>query len=106
MRHCAVFALPSHYEGLGCVYLEAMACAKPAIGCHSQGISEIIDHGKNGFLVEPGSEAELSDLLAMLLRNGELRRRTGVCARESILQNHTLGHQAQQLAQVYRESAQ
>ena len=76
MRHCAVFALPSHYEGLGCVYLEAMACAKPAIGCHSQGISEIIDHGKNGFLVEPGSEAELSDLLAMLLRNGELRRRT------------------------------
>ena len=106
MRHCAVFALPSHYEGLGCVYLEAMASAKPAIGCHGQGISEIIEHGKNGFLVEPASEAELSDLLAMLLRNGELRRRTGACARESILQKHTLEHQAQQLAQVYRESAQ
>ena len=106
MRGCAVFALPSHYEGLGCVYLEAMACGKPAIGCHGQGISEIIDHGQNGFLVEPGSEAELSDLLTMLLRNGELRRRTGACARESILQKHTLEHQAQQLAQVYRESAQ
>ena len=30
MRSCALFALPSRYEGLGCVYLEAMSAAKPA----------------------------------------------------------------------------
>lgn len=106
MRRCKVFALPSHYEGLGCVYLEAMACGKPAIGCHGQGVSEIIEHGKNGFLVAPGSEAELSDLLGMLLWNADLSCRIGVCARESILQRHTLEHQAQQLARVYRECAQ
>jgi glycosyltransferase involved in cell wall biosynthesis len=106
MRRCAVFALPSHYEGLGCVYLEAMASGKPAIGCRGQAISEIIEHGKNGFLVEPDSESELGDLLSMLLHNGELRRRTGASARESILRKHTLDHQAQRLAQVYQESAQ
>lgn len=106
IRRCSIFALPSHYEGLGCVYLEAMACGKPAIGCHGQGISEVIEHGKDGFLVAPGSEAELCDLLGMLLRNADLRRRIGVCARESILQRHTLEHQAQQLAQIYRECAQ
>jgi glycosyltransferase involved in cell wall biosynthesis len=106
MRGCTVLALPSHYEGLGCVYLEAMACGKPAIGCHGQGIGEVIDHGKNGFLISPGAQAELTDLISTLLRNRDLRHRVGVCARESILQKHTLAHQAKQLAQVYRESAQ
>src|SRR5581483_3398987 len=42
IRRCSIFALPSKYEGLGCVYLEAMACARPVIGCHGQGIDEVI----------------------------------------------------------------
>src|SRR5581483_9872476 len=32
MRRCTLFALPSEYEGLGCVYLEAMSSGKPVIG--------------------------------------------------------------------------
>ena len=53
MRACSVFVLPSKYEGLGCAYLEAMACGKPVIACRGQGIDEIIEHGRNGWLV-PG----------------------------------------------------
>ena len=56
MRRCTVFALPSRYEGLGCVYLEAMSVGKPVIGCRGQGIAEIIQHGSNGFLVGPDNE--------------------------------------------------
>src|SRR5262249_29171538 len=37
---CTLFALPSFYEGLGCVYLEAMASERVAIGCRGQGIEE------------------------------------------------------------------
>ena len=48
MRECALFALPSWYEGLGCVYLEAMSAERPAIACRGQGIEEIIRHGENG----------------------------------------------------------
>jgi teichuronic acid biosynthesis glycosyltransferase TuaC len=105
MRRCAVFALPSSFEGLGCVYLEAMASGKAAIGCRGQGIEEIIEHGKNGLLVTPGNEVELSDALRVLLQNEEFRRRVGASARTTIMQGHTLGHQARRLAEVYRECA-
>jgi glycosyltransferase involved in cell wall biosynthesis len=105
LRRCAVFALPSTFEGLGCVYLEAMACAKPAIGCWGQGIEEIIAHGKTGILVAPGNEAELSDSLRALLLDNNLRRRLGVAAREAVIARLTLDHQARQLAEIYRGCA-
>jgi glycosyltransferase involved in cell wall biosynthesis len=103
MQRSAVFALPSRYEGLGCVYLEAMACGKPVIGCFGQGIAEVVNHGKNGFLISPGDEVALSQLLLLLLRDEALRRRVGVAARETILRGYTLDHQARQLALAYRE---
>jgi glycosyltransferase involved in cell wall biosynthesis len=105
MRRCALFALPSSYEGLGCVYLEAMASGKAAIGCRGQGIEEVIAHGKNGFLTTPGDETELSEWLRVLLQNDDLRSRVGANARGTILQRHTLEHQARRLSELYRECA-
>jgi glycosyltransferase involved in cell wall biosynthesis len=81
-----------------------MSCGKPAIGCFGQGIEEIIDHGKNGLLIPPGDEVALSNMLALVLQDANLRRRLGTAARETILQRYTLEHQAQQLAEVYREA--
>ena len=106
MRGCSVFALPSRYEGLGCVYLEAMACGKPAIGCAGQGIEEVIRDGDNGFLVAPEDEARLARTLAMLLQDPLSRKKIGVAARQTIVQKHTLEHQARELAAVYAECLQ
>jgi len=103
MRRCALFALPSRYEGLGCVYLEAMCSEKPAIACRGQGIDEIIRHGSNGWLIDPGNLPQLIAALAILLQNLTLRRQMGEAARRTILQNLTSAHQATQLAAVYRE---
>jgi glycosyltransferase involved in cell wall biosynthesis len=105
MRRCTLFALPSSYEGLGCVYLEAMSTGKPVIGCRGQGIAEIIQHGSNGFLVGPGNEKELTLATAMLLRDEARRRNLGTAARDTILERFTLTHQAEGLARIYRESA-
>jgi len=99
-----VFALPSRYEGLGCVYLEAMAVAKPVIGCRGQGIAEIVQHGFNGFLVGPDNEKEFTLALGMLLRDPKLRRNLGNAARDTILDRLTLAQQAEILARIYRES--
>jgi teichuronic acid biosynthesis glycosyltransferase TuaC len=102
-RRCTIFVLPSRYEGLGCVYLEAMASGKVAVGCRGQGIEEVIRHGENGWLVAPDSRQELIDGLRVLLRDEARRRQIGEQARQTILDSLTLQHQAQQLAAIYRE---
>jgi glycosyltransferase involved in cell wall biosynthesis len=106
MQACTLFALPSRYEGLGCVYLEAMSSAKAVIGCRGQGIAEIIRHGSNGFLVGPENEKELTLALSMLLHDDNRRKNLGRAARDTILERFTLAEQAQQLARIYRESVQ
>lgn len=105
MRRCTVFALTSRYEGLGCVYLEAMSTGRPAIGCRGQGIAEVMQHGRNGFLVGPDNEKELAVALGMLLRDGKLRQTLGTAARDTILDRFTLAQQAETLARIYRECA-
>jgi len=103
MRRCVVFALPSRYEGLGCVYLEAMSTEKAVIACRGQGIDEIIRHGSNGWLIGPGNLQELIAALSVLLQNLQLRRHIGEAARRTTLQSFTSAHQATQLATLYRE---
>jgi teichuronic acid biosynthesis glycosyltransferase TuaC len=106
MQRCTLFALPSRYEGLGCVYLEAMSTGKPAIGCRGQGISEVIQHGSNGFLVGPDNDKELALAIAMLLKDETRRRNISIAARDTILDRFTLAHQAESLLRIYREAAE
>jgi teichuronic acid biosynthesis glycosyltransferase TuaC len=104
MRRCSVFALPSRNEGLGCVYLEAMSCGKPVIGCLGQGIDEVIEHGKNGWLIPADGLEQLVQGLSGLLGSPEMRTRIGMEARQTVLEKLTLSHQAQHLARIYREA--
>ena len=103
MRRCTVFALPSRYEGLGCVYLEAMSCGKPVVGIRGQGIAEIIRQGSNGYLVGAGNDKELALVLGMLLGDQQRRQNIGRAARDTIVERFTLAQQAESLAHIYRE---
>ncbi len=102
MRSCSMFVLPSSNEGLGCVYLEAMACAKPVVACRGQGIEEIIEHQKNGWLISQDNLDELERAISTLLRSPEQGAQIGLAARQTILSGLTLKHQAQRLATLYR----
>jgi len=103
IRRCSVFVLPSRNEGLGCVYLEAMSCGKPVIACSGQGIAEVIEHGKNGWLIPVDGLAQLIQGISSLLSSPELRGRIGTAARQTILEKLTLSHQAQNLIAIYRQ---
>ncbi len=103
LRRSSIFCLPSRYEGLGCVYLEAMAAGKPAVGCRGQGIAEIIQHNVNGCLVDPGNLDGLVTTMAKLMEDAAMTRRIASAGRRTVLNGFTLSHQAQRLNQVYRE---
>lgn len=105
MRRCSIFVLPSRNEGLGCVYLEAMSCGKPVIGCRGQGIDEVIEHGRNGWLIPIDGLEELVQGISDLLSSMELRMRIGTAARQTIMEKFTLLHQAEQLARIYRQES-
>ena len=102
LRESMVFVLPSRYEGLGCVYLEAMATGIPAIGCRAQGIEAVIRDGENGFLVAENDWRGLAELLRKLIVDSELRRKIGTAGRRAVVQGFTLAHQARRLQAVYR----
>ena len=50
---CTAFAMPSKREGFGIVYLEAMACGKPAIAGDRDGARDALLDGELGVLVDP-----------------------------------------------------
>jgi glycosyltransferase involved in cell wall biosynthesis len=53
-RQAHVMVVPSSYEGFGIVYLEGMGFGLPAIATTAGAAGEMITHGGNGYLIEPG----------------------------------------------------
>ncbi|MFR5190933.1 MAG: glycosyltransferase family 4 protein, partial [Clostridia bacterium] len=95
-----IFVLPSYYEALGCVYLEAMSCAVPAIGCKNNGIDEIIIDGVNGYLVDNKNVDQIAECLRELM-NQEKRLAVGEKARESVIKKYQWKNSAENLAKIY-----
>jgi len=66
-----VLAVPSSFEGFGIVYLEGMGFGLPAIASTAGAAHEIITHGRDGFLVEPGDAQSLAACLDRIHRDRE-----------------------------------
>jgi glycosyltransferase involved in cell wall biosynthesis len=88
-------------ELLGLSVLEAMASGTPVVASRVGGVSEIVEHGHNGFLVTPGDIAELHDRLDNVLRDRALARKLGRNARDSVLERFTWARVAQRCLDAY-----
>ncbi|MBB1598278.1 glycosyl transferase [Achromobacter sp. UMC46] len=79
-----VFALPTHREALGTVFIEAAAMGVPVIGTDVGGVPETMQAGVTGLLVPPRDPAALAAALETLLADSAMRRRMGDAGRELI----------------------
>jgi D-inositol-3-phosphate glycosyltransferase len=94
--------LPSLGETFGYVVVEAMAMGKPVIGTRAGGVSEIIDDGTTGFLVEPANAEELAEKISLLMEHRETYRQIAVSARINALQRFDVLVQIEKLEKIYR----
>lgn len=88
-QNATAFVLPSHYEGLPTVLLEAMACGAPVVATSVGGCPTVIEDGENGLLVSPGDPPALSEAIDTVLRDATLRERMSANARQTILDRYT-----------------
>lgn len=88
-QEATVYALPSHYEGLPTVLLEAMACGCPVAATAVSGNLDVLTHGKDGLMVPPKSPEKIADAIISLLQDENLRRNLGRNARKTIENRYT-----------------
>jgi UDP-glucose:(heptosyl)LPS alpha-1,3-glucosyltransferase len=73
---CDVYVGPSLEDSFAIPPLEAMACGLPVIVSAQAGVSELIEHNENGFILEnPNDFAALSELIRALREDPDLRER-------------------------------
>ena len=88
-QNACIHVVPSVYEGLPTVLLEAMSCGLPVVATTVGGNTEVISSGVNGFLVPPKSPKEMSKIILRLLEHPKLREEIGREARKTIEQYYT-----------------
>ena len=84
LRHADVFVLPSQYEELGSVLVEAMASGLPVVANRVGGIPALVRDGVTGRLVERGDVAGLAAALTDALTDRRTSRRTSEAARAHV----------------------
>lgn len=80
-ERATIFVLPSYYEGQPLTLLQAMESGRCVIASRCCGQKDIVQHGHNGFLFTPGDPDELAQLIALGLRNQDLRLKLGTQAK-------------------------
>ncbi len=77
-----IFVFPSEYDAFGTACLEAMASGLPVIASRTSGVSEIISHGKDGFIINhPIDAGEIAKYISKLSAKEE-REYMGFAARQ------------------------
>lgn len=80
-RNADVFAIPTKADCTAFAAIEALASGLPVVITDTGATSEIVQHGKTGFLIQPNDLASLSEGLEPLIQDSRLRRRMGEAAR-------------------------
>lgn len=80
-----IVLLPSLFESFSYTCAEAMAAGKAVVASRATGMADMIEHNKNGLLIDPENVSEIYAALKQMILDNERRYRMAVQARESIL---------------------
>jgi glycosyltransferase involved in cell wall biosynthesis len=102
LAESTVKVLSSRSEAMPVALMEAMAIGVPVIGPRVNGVGELVEDGKEGFLVPPGDAACLADRVKRLLLDKELRDVFAQRAYQKVKAKFNLEHEVQKLLEIWR----
>ncbi|MBI4734214.1 MAG: glycosyltransferase, partial [Rubrobacteridae bacterium] len=97
-----IFVLPSRYEGLPYVLLEAMVAGLPVIATSVGGNGELVRDGINGLIVEPDSVSDLTNALGILVNDGDLRAFFGRSSLEIVKSSYGMDLMIESTIDLYK----
>lgn len=101
MRAMDVMVHTSIREGVARVIPQAYAVGTPVVALNLDGAPEVIEHGRTGFLVEPGADTSVAEAVGTLLRSRQLRQEMGQRGREIVLQKFPVEVMVEQIDEIY-----
>lgn len=104
MSRAKAVVVPSRTEAFGLVNVEAISMATPVVAARVGGIPEIVRDGEEGLLFAPGDAASLTEKLATLLCDVELRKRLGNNGRDRYLRTFELKQRVKNHARFLEDS--
>ena len=96
-----VFILPSLWEGLPYVLMEASVLGKPVVATDVDGNREIVENGKTGVLVPARNPEKIAEAVIRLLRDKSLASRLGERAKASVPQRFSLSRMVEETQNLY-----
>jgi glycosyltransferase involved in cell wall biosynthesis len=105
LRASDIFVLPSSTEGLSNALLEAMASGLASIATSVGGAIDLIENGKNGFLIPPDDSQALLLALSTIMSDADLRLQFGERGRSAIQHDYSLVAVAGRLKSLYQKFA-
>ncbi len=97
-----LYVLPSLWEGLPMVLLEAMAAGCPIVATDVGGISSAIEHGSNGLLVKPADPESLAQAIIRLVADPALRQNMARAGRRVFLERFSADVMTRRYERLYQ----
>lgn len=101
LKDADLFILPSIYEGLGVVLLEAMSVGVPVIASDIPAVDEVIENENNGLLFPAENSAELVDDILRIIKNVDLQTQLVENARKTVEEKFTVQRMAHEYDALY-----
>lgn len=85
MKAFDIFILPSVKEGFPWIILDAMAAKIPIVATSVGAMTEIIENGRNGIMVEPKNPQQIAEAIKYLIENERVRQEIALQAHQTVL---------------------